>query len=520
MDEDKKLGMKTIDSRKKNSIRNVSTGILSKFVIMIFPILIRSLIVRQLGIEYAGFQTLFNSILQFLNLSELGVGTAIVVMMYQPAATNDYVAINKFLNFYKKAYKLIGIVILIVGLLLLPFLPQLIEGGYSADINIYALYLIYLSNTVVSYFLFAYRFSLYAAYQKTSVHDMVHTICYVTMSVIQIWALIQFKNIYVFAIFVPLGTVVKNLIIFYKSKLDFPEIKCEGEMPHKEAKDLMKRVFALTGHKIGGTIVGSIDNVCISAILGITAVGIYGGYYVIIQAAMGIVGVAVQGVLPSVGNYLVLHEKEKNYELFMNISFLFAWFVGACFVCLVVLFQPFMRLWLGEANMYPNVSVIFFCLYFYFWQFRSMQVNFKDAVGLWTQDVAKPYVASVVNIVLNIILIHKMGVIGALVATIVCMLFIYFPWEVYVLFKKIFERNPIEYLLFQLKTLVLWLVIAFVTYYVCGYIHFDGWIGLIVKGIGCVVVSNVLYLLLNFRSRGCKYAVNTIKELIGKHGGI
>ena len=109
--------------------------------------------IKVLGAEYLGLNSLFTSILQVLSISELGIGSAIVFSMYKPIAEDDKDTLCALLNIYRKIYYCIGTIILILGLLALPYLPHLISGSHPENINIYILYLIFLFNTVVSYYL-------------------------------------------------------------------------------------------------------------------------------------------------------------------------------------------------------------------------------------------------------------------------------------------------------------------------------------------------------------------------------
>ena len=97
-------------------------------------------------------------------------------------------------NYLNKVYKIVGIVVLGVGLALLPFLGQLITGYVPENINIYILYLIYLFNTVISYWLFAYKSALLTAMQREDIVSNIQTVTTVSIRVIQIIFLMLFKN--------------------------------------------------------------------------------------------------------------------------------------------------------------------------------------------------------------------------------------------------------------------------------------------------------------------------------------
>ncbi len=65
-------------TRTSNVKRNIIFGTVNKVLLMVFPFLIRTVIIYKIGIEYLGLNSLFASILQVLNLTELGFSNAIV----------------------------------------------------------------------------------------------------------------------------------------------------------------------------------------------------------------------------------------------------------------------------------------------------------------------------------------------------------------------------------------------------------------------------------------------------------
>ena len=156
------------EGRLKNSLRNVLGALINKATAIIFPFII--------------------------SLSELGIGSAIVFSMYKPIAEGNNAEINALLKLYRKFYCIIGMVILLVGITLIPLIPRLINGTYPHDINLYALYLIYLSNTVISYFLFAYKASILNAFQRSDIESNLTTLINTGMYILQIITLIIFKN--------------------------------------------------------------------------------------------------------------------------------------------------------------------------------------------------------------------------------------------------------------------------------------------------------------------------------------
>ena len=147
--------------RSVNSLKNTSYAMLTQILSLIFKFIIQTIFIKTLGAEYLGVNGLFTNVLQMLSLAELGIGSAITYNLYKPLANNNEKEIKAYMNFYKKAYNFIGLFILIIGLCITPFLKFFIKNQSQVD-NLNLIYLLFLLNTVLSYF-FAYKRSIIIA---------------------------------------------------------------------------------------------------------------------------------------------------------------------------------------------------------------------------------------------------------------------------------------------------------------------------------------------------------------------
>ena len=190
--------MKT--TRVENTRRNIFWSYIDFAITIIFQFVSRTIIINVLGAQYLGLSSLFSSILQVLNMAELGFSGAVVYNLYKPIADNDVDTVCALLAFYRKVYRIVGCIIISVGLILTPFLPNLINGSCPEDINYYCLYLLYLANTGISYFLFAYKASLLNALQRMDLVKIAYCIINIGQCVFQILVLLLFGNYYLFVI--------------------------------------------------------------------------------------------------------------------------------------------------------------------------------------------------------------------------------------------------------------------------------------------------------------------------------
>ncbi|WP_404987668.1 lipopolysaccharide biosynthesis protein [Clostridium culturomicium] len=503
------------ESRTEKSIKNALTGIIYKMVGIFFPFFIRTVMIKKLGAEYLGLNSLFTSILQVLSLSELGIGNAMVYSMYKPMAENNIDRVCALLTLYRKFYTIIASIILILGILISPFLKYLINGGYPSDINIYILYFIYLFNTVISYFLFAYKKSILDAMQKVSIENTIQTVITIIMYIFQIIVLIFTKNYYAYIILLPISTIVINIFRNSIIKKEYPQYMCRGDVEKEFVVELYKKIKALIGHKIGSNVIWFADSIVISAFLGLHTLAIYSNYYYIMNAIIGLLAVIYNAILASIGNSLVTEDMDKNHNDFILLNFANNWIVGWASICLICLYQPFMEMWMGNDMMFPFYIVVMFGVYFYSWMFNKVGNTYKNAAGMWREDFWKPYVSSIINLILNIILVSKIGVAGVLISTIVASVFIETPWEAYVLYKYMFKRSGFLYFKQLCMGIMVTILSLIITYSLCIMILVENIVLIFsIRVIICLIIPNIIYAIFFLKTKEFSLAITKFTIII------
>lgn len=497
------------NNRTSNAVRNMIFGGVNRFVVLVLPFVTRTIILYLLGASFLGINTLFSSILSFLSLTELGLGSAIVYSMYKPIAENDISLISALLNYYRKLYRIIGAIILVIGTLLVPAVPFLIKGSLPEGINVYILYYLYLINSVISYFFAGYKQSLLTAYQRMDITNNIATVVSIAIQAGQILVLYLTQNFYVYAIVPIVGTIATNFLNAVITKRKFPEIKCVGEISSEAKSGIKKKLSGLFGTKLNSIVVHSSDTIVISAFLGLTMTAQYGNYYYIMNAVSGFVLIFFSSMTAGIGNKLVTDSLEESYSLFKNLSFVNAWIVGWCSVCFLCLFEPFMAIWVGEELQLGLLFVVLLVGYFYIYEIQRTVLAFKDAAGLWNKDKYRPYVSMVVNVVSNLILVNFIGIYGIVVSTILAFL-ISVPWANQVLFKHLFHKPSVNNIFLILKYLLVTVIIGTITYFVCSFCG-DGIGWFIVRMAICVILPNVLFLLCFFKTKEFSYVLQKFK---------
>ena len=211
--------------RTKNAARNMLFDGMLKMLNIVFPFIMRTVMLHYLGVQYLGLNGLFKSILSFLNLAELGVGSAMVFSMYRPIAEDDAKSICALLRLYRTFYRAIGLFIAVAGLAITPFLRNLISGDIPSDMNLYILYFMNLGSTVLTYWLFAYKRSLLDAHQRTDVISKVSLCIQLIEYTLKFVSLIFFRNYYIYLAIQLLAQVSINVLTAVRVKTAQSELR-------------------------------------------------------------------------------------------------------------------------------------------------------------------------------------------------------------------------------------------------------------------------------------------------------
>ena len=498
----------------KNAKKNLSFGIVNRFILLVCPFIERIVINNVLGAQYLGLGSLFVSVLNVLALSELGFSTAMVYNMFKPAGEKDTVRMNALLNYYKRVYRMIGSIILAVGLVLIPFLPRLIKDSYPQDINLTYLYLIYLSNTAVSYFLFAYRESLLVVHQRDDVRSFIHSIVKIVMTGLQIAALFLTKNYYYFALLMLLATVINNLWVNFRVRALYPQYQPRGKLSDDDRAEIRKLVSGTFIQQACTVTRNSLDSIFISAYLGLTMTGIYNNYYLILNGVTTFTGLVTAAFTGGVGNHVAMRDPEQNYQEMKRLDFVYLWLGGWCAISMLCLYQPFVTLWMGKDMLLPDSAALLMCLYFYLLKLGDMRFMYTTATGLWWEQRYRAIGETAVNVILNIILGKYFGVHGIILATMLSLFACNYLWASHITFRLYFTLKRLwDYYRYQAVESAFVFAAAAVTWLICVKlpVH-DALPAFLLRAVVCVIVPNALFVLVYHRTAMFKYALNAIRR--------
>ncbi len=508
-------------SRTRNSIKNMAFGVSSQCIVLIINFLSRSIFIYALGMEYLGINGLFSNILSILSLADLGMGTAMMYSMYKPLAEKDEKKLAALTRYFKKIYLIIAFSIAVIGICLVPFLRELVILESPVKyLEIY--YLMFLADSVASY-LFSYKTLIIYSDQKMYLLKMYSFIFVIIRFITQTIVIFGTHNYILYLGIQVICTFLCNMFSAREANKIYPYINKRYELEKEEKKSIFSNVKSIFLYKIGGVILTSTDNIIISKIIGTIVVGFYSNYSMVVNSIIVFTTIVFNAVHSSIGNLNTNNDKKYQYKVFKTLDFVSFWIFGFCSVCLYVLFNNFIGLWVGQEYILESKVVAIIVLNFYIAGILNPISVFRDTTGLFKSTKYIPIAAATINILFSIILGKLWGLFGIFIATAIARLSTSFILEPRILMKQYFNESVIKY---YFKVLVQFIVliatIAF-TKFIC--VFFDGTsiLGFGVQIIISAILPNVIFLIVFFRTEEFKFIYNKILSKfvrlikVGKH---
>ena len=502
-------------SRIKSTTINSTVALLSKVLIFVLQFICRTVFIRVLSTEYLGVNGLFTNILTMLSFAELGIGNAIIFKLYKPIADNNTEKIKTYMKFYQKAYILIGIVILTIGILIIPFLKYMINDVPDIKENIYFIYVLFLANSTISYF-FTYKKSIIIGYQKEYITTIINFVAVLIQNIVQTVILLVTKNYILYLLIQISATFLDNFIASKKADKMYPFIK---EKEYKKiSKNEEKKIFAdvksLILYKIGYILSNGTDNIVISTFVGVSEVGLLSNYTTITTAITAFLSSFFNGFTASVGNLNTSDDKKKKESIFYQILLLSFLIYGFVSIAVILLINDFISMWLGSKYILDLSICLALGFNMYVDGMRFVNYTFRNTMGLFKKGRFIPLISSISNIILSVILVQYVGIFGVLISTGLTRLFITTMYDPYLLHKYKFNTSSKRFYLTYLYYLIILVIVFFICKFIISKILIDGILGFVIKGIAIMMITYIIFFIFVFRTKEFKELKEKLKNFI------
>lgn len=494
--------------------KNLLIGSGTQVIFLILSFINRTVFIYFLGKEYLGLDALFTNILMVLSFAELGIGNAIIFSLYKSMVDKNKARIKAIMALYAKAYRIIGLTVFIVGLLIMPFLNLFIKNPPNIPENIYIIYFLFLLNTAISY-MFSYKKAIFSADQKEYVINVSQQIFFLIQSVVQLTYLYITRDYIGFIVIQVVGTFGLNvfLAIYANKKYTYLKGKTTDKLEKAEVKTIFQNVKALAMYKFGSIIMNGTDSIIIAAFLGLSVVGIYSNYLLIIAAVVTVLSRALNSITGSIGHLNNADDDAKKEQVFKQLFFIVAWIYFLLSIILFNVINPFITLWIGESFVLGTGTVLAIVASFYINGMQFPGYTYRTTMGLFRQGRYVPIAMAILNIILSIIFAIHFGLTGVIVATIISRLVTTTIIDPYLVYRFGFKKKVGSYFKMYLGYAAITTIAFTASIPVMNWIYQGTWLTLIIGAATLFILLNIIYFAIFYKKAECQAIIRRVKSI-------
>lgn len=419
---------------------------------VLFTLLITPILLGKIGKSEFGIISVSKSLISYLNLITLGIGSAFLRFNIKYRVNNDKIGENKLNGTFMYIYLFMSILMLLAGALLFFVVPKLFGNEFTLK-EIRKTQIIIIISTIemaISLPLSIYKMNI-NAYEKFIFAKIIGCVTTILNPLIKL-PVVFFGGLSVeIVIFTSILNILLNIIImiYAKSKL---KVKCKFGKP---VKGILKKIFAFSIFILIGQVVDiinwNVDNIIIGNMLGTKSVAVYTIAATFNTYFLSFIGVFIVLFAPQVYKNQSEHDGKfackENSLLMIKVGKIQGFLSMLIFLGYVAIGNQFINLWVGPS--YKDAYIAALCLIspLVLSSMYSLGIEIRRTVNKHQYSSLFMIVVSCINIGLTVLFINYFGIIGAalgtLISHIVNLTFITFYYNFYVgidmklYFKKI-----------------------------------------------------------------------------------
>lgn len=476
-------------SRAKNGLRNARTSFIFGLLLLVFGFFYRKILIEFLGLEFLGLNSTLTNLLGFLNLSELGIGSAVAFSLYTPLFKKDYGAVNEIVSIQGWLYRRVAFVMLAGGCVLMCFFPWIFSKMELPLWYAYASFGVLLFSALLGYAANYRQIVLSANQQEYKLTYNVQGVR-ILKQLLQIVGIGYLGQGYVYWLTVELVTAVIMCIALNKTiKHTFPWLKCnlqKGKMLIRKYPELLKKTKQVFFHRSAGYILGETTPLVIYAFTSLSVVAVYGNYMLLVNSMSILMNAPFNGLNAGVGSLVAEGQRVKIMAFFRQYTVIRYWMVSMICFCLFYLSPQFVTLWLGPQYLMDSTSFTWLIICAFLLLARTNE-SFIMAYGLY-QDIYAPMVEATLNLGLSILLGYYFDLPGMLCGVVISQVTVIYCWKPYFLYTRGFQMPVVQYIVLMAKILIL---------------LFTGWgLARLMLGAGAECNSVIAFILLALKTAG------------------
>ncbi len=436
--------------------KEISINMFFTLTIGLLGFILNRVFADTMGASDLGLMRLFTQLVSYFTIVDLGLTSASTYALYKPIVEKKNEEINNICSTIDNFYKKISLSIIILGFFSLFFLKKIV-GDNNYGIWLYIYWIMYVMNTSISY-LFAKHTVVFTANQEYVYVRKIQGTSKLLVNLLQIFLLLITKSFLIYIILM----ISQNLISLYFYKRYYNKNYSYIKKTNVKEKGIIKDMKNLFWHKIAGMVVYNTDYLLLASFVSLKVIGIYSSYLMVYSVVLMLVGIITPVIRPKIGKFIAINYKDTNrvYELWENLNLIYMIFGSTFITVSYFMLNPFIKLWMGKDYILPKITVILILINLYIQISRIMIDVFKENSGFY-DDIYTPISEALINLIVSLVLVKKIGLNGVIIGTVSSNLFIVYLLKPILVFERCFKKTFINYIITASKYVFIFLIIFY-----------------------------------------------------------
>ena len=425
--------------RTKNSLKNIVSVVIFNLIVGILGFIRVRVFVNGLSNDIYSLHQLFYQIFSYIAIADIGFGLILNQKLYRAFAKNDLEEVNKIYSTSKKFYNFIGTAMLIIALII-SFFVQFLTKAEISPIYIQIVFIIFIIRNVIDYYFIAPRYVLEANQKLYKVNHLVRGIK-ILETIIEIILVLIGVNYLLILIPGIILTIIVDIYINKRIAKEYPWLHNDKTFDKKYLSGTKDVIY----QKVAGLLNSNTDIILISTFINPISVIIYTSYTYITKFITDTIYTVSSAITPSYANVINKEEKEKGFSVFSELNIMFFFIASFVFIMLYGFLTSLITFWVGSEYIVNNCVLLLFCIIAFQMIADRAIIIIINSKGLFKETKVATILESIINLLLSLLLIHKLGIAGVLIGTIIAKLISSTILNPRYIYKNVFNNKPIKY---------------------------------------------------------------------------
>lgn len=417
-----------MNNRMQKLKLNSFIGIFYQFTLVITGFILPRCFLEFYGSNVNGLVASISQFLSLINICDMGIGAVVQSALYKPLADKDTLEISRVFLYSKRFFRIISYILFCYVIALTLIYPQIASRNFSTGYTVILILAMSIS-TFGQYFIGITYQLLLNADQRGYIQSLVNATTLIVntfLSVILMYNGASIQSVKITTSIIYLARPMFLYIYVHKHYVIDRAVKVSGDAVPEKKSGIMQHLAYM--------IYQNTDIIVLTIFSTYASISIYSTYVLVTNGIRSLINVLLAGFEPLFGNLIAGKEKERLDSTFRKYNWFIHTVCTLLFSVTSILVVPFILIYtrgVSDADYNVPVFACFITLAYFFNVLRNALYVLIKASGHYKRTQNASLAEAIINVVLSIFLVFRIGIVGVAIGTVFAEMFFLIYENVY-----------------------------------------------------------------------------------------